>query len=202
MSFATKRAVIGLGILALVLLLAAVSFALYSTVRLQQNLLSKGPSYDAGQLYSRAVEQVGQGDYVQAESYLEQAMQKQPDDSYRTQLAVVKYRLKKYSEAISQYQELIKDRQDPGFAYNGMGNAYRDWALSDAARQAEYRSKAEEAYRQALKADPQYVAAYSNLALLLDVEGRRDEAFSVLSQGVATTGSQELKGVLKTLGQS
>ena len=111
------------GIVGLLVLLGGVSLLLFLTVRVQQGLLNKPPDYSATEYYSRAQAQVDKGDYAEAENYLEQALLKQNDDSFRNQLAVVKYRLKKYQEAIDQYRLLLTAGKDPAFCWNGIGNA-------------------------------------------------------------------------------
>jgi tetratricopeptide (TPR) repeat protein len=182
----------------LFLLLAgiAVTFVLVVTVRLQRNLLSQAPPYSARQLYDTAVSHVNSGDYGQAEKYLEQALQKQDDSTYRNQLAVVKYRLKKYGESIDQYQKLIDGHTDVAFAENGMGNAYRDWAIVDTGHTRKYQDAAEQAYARSYGADSAYVAAYSNEAQLLSSEGNQGAALKILDQGIGITknaGLQQLR---------
>jgi tetratricopeptide (TPR) repeat protein len=187
-----------MGGIVLVVFLAAV-FLLYSTARLQRGLLSKAPEYSGQQLYGSAVQQIEKGDYTEAESDLEKALLKEDDATYRNQLAVVKYRLGKYDEAVQQYQKLIDTHQDEAFAWNGMGNAYRDWAAQDAGQAADRLAKASNAYRQAILADKGYTAAYSNLALLLSTAGKKTEALQVLDQGIAATGGADLHSVRDSL---
>lgn len=181
-----------LGVLTVIVILIAASVVLFISARLQQNLLTKAPQYDAAQLYSRGVDQVATGDYAAAEASLEQALKQQDDSSYKSELAVVKYRLKKYSESVALYQELISSGKDAAFGWNGTGNAYRDWADSDPAQADSLRLKAINAYKQAVILDPHYVAAYSNLALLYNDLGQTQNALDILTQGIAATSSQDL----------
>ena len=150
------------------------------------------PSYTASDLYSTALAQVDKGNYKQAEAYLEQALLKEDDQTYRNQLAVVKYRLKEYGDAVIQYHILIDRKQDVAFSWNGIGNAYRDWATVDLAQHDADIAQATHAYQSAIAADPGYVAAYSNLALLLNSEGKHGEALAIVDQGIAATKQPEL----------
>lgn len=181
------------------LILVAALAILLTSVRLQQSILKKQPDYTSQQLYDQAVQQVDKGQYATAETYLEQALLKQDDATYRNQLAVVKYRLKKYQEAIDQYQKLIAAGKDASFAWNGIGNAYRDWADQDTHRQGEFRGDAEDAYKKAITLNSGYVAAYSNLALLYVEEGKKDAAISMLNQGISATASKDLEQVKTTI---
>jgi tetratricopeptide (TPR) repeat protein len=179
-----------LGALALV---AAASVMLYASARMQQDLLTRIPQYESADLYSRGVAHVRAGDYQAAEDLLEQALKQQDDSTYRSQLAVVKYRLKKYSESIAHYEVLISEGRDAAFAWNGIGNANRDWAEQDKARSTELHEKAVQAYLQAITLNRQYVASYNNLALLYVSMGKTVEARAILEQGIAATGSSELR---------
>ncbi len=46
------------------------------------------------------------------------------------------------------------------------------------------KEEAEDAYRQALKADPKYAQAWSNLGVLLDDQGRKEEAEDAYRQAL------------------
>lgn len=188
-----------IGGLLLGIALIGISVVLYFTARIQQGLLTQPPQYTASQYYARAVAQIDQGDYQQAENYLEQALLKEDDATYRNQLAVVKYRLKKYDEAIREYQKLIAAGIDVSFAWNGIGNSYRDWANEHKDKQDEYQQKAIEAYQKSLSSNEKYIAAYSNWAILLDSLNKHQDAIVVLDQGIAKTGSEELINIKSTL---
>ncbi|MBU6389697.1 tetratricopeptide repeat protein [Patescibacteria group bacterium] len=164
-----------------------------------KGVLDKSPQYTSQQLYENAVQQVDKGSYSTAENYLEQALLKEDNATYRSELAVVKYRLKEYDQAIAEYEKLVNKKQDPAFAWNGIGNAYRDWAGTDAAHKSQYLQQAEYAYRQAIQADPKYTAAYSNLALLLQNKGDTAGAKTVLNQGISQTSQPELTTLLHQL---
>lgn len=178
------------GLLLLSLFLAGVAVVVVAIQR--ANLGHKEPVYTPKELYSRAIDQVDHGQYVLAEQYLEQALAKEDDATYRSQLAVVKYRLKEYPEAIDEYKKLAESKQDLGFVYNGIGNAYRDWG-------AEHIDQAIAAYQQAITTDPKYASAYSNLALLYASQGRTAQAIALLDQGYAATGQGELLQVKSSI---
>jgi tetratricopeptide (TPR) repeat protein len=181
------------------IVLAGVGILLWGVLQSQRLALSEEPAYTATELYAKAVEQAGAGEYALAEKYLESALTKQDDPSYRSQLAVVKYRLKKYDQAIAQYKKLVEAKKDLGFAWNGIGNAYRDWAeqaeLEQLTGSEAYLRDAELAYKEAIAADARYVAAYSNLAYLWFDQGKQSEARGLLAQGITATDSGELRAI-------
>lgn len=199
--FSPRKFGISLIVLTALIILAAAGIVLFITARLQQNLLTQQPSYDAATLYSRGVDQESKGDFAAAEKSLEQALQAQDNASYRGELAVVKYRVKKYSESIALYQKLIADGANVAFCWNGTGNAYRDWADTSPAQATDLRAKAVDAYQQAITADPKYVVAYSNLALLYEAENQPKDAVAILDKGVAETGSSDLENIKQRIAQ-
>lgn len=174
------------------LLLVGVGVVAYATWQIQRHFLPQVATYSAQDLGNKAKDQLDAGNYATAENYLQQALQKQDDRTYRSQLAVVEYRLKKYPQSITEYKRLIANQQDVAFAENGVGNANRDWGEG-------HYAEAEAAYRASFMADKQYVAAYSNLALLLRSENNVPEAMTVLSTGITATtdpGLVKLKTIL------
>lgn len=180
-------------ILAVVIVAAGGTTALYVTAKIQRSLLQKNPEYSSKQYYSQALDQIENGDYTEAEKYLESALKKEDDSTYRNQLAVVKYHLKKYEESEKEYQILINNKKDLAFCYNGLGNVFRDWAEVEGIEDRDGKlTKAEEYYRQSIEVDKKYIAAYSNLAILLSNQKRQDESLMILDQGIKETESTEL----------
>lgn len=171
-------------------LLVGVGLVLFAFVKLEQANLTKAPSYTADQYYSKATDQMNQGNFGQAQVYLQAALAQGDNNTYQSQLAVVDYQLKEYSASIAAYQKLVDSGQDKAFAENGIGNAYRDWGKPQ---------QAQSAYRQAILADNQYVAAYSNLAILLYQQGDKAGAKTVLDQGIAVTKQTDLVTLEKNL---
>jgi len=194
-----KRVLIILVVGVVVLLFIGSLIALFVTAKLAQNLANKEPTYTAKELYDHAATQINSGNYTLAEQYLEKALSEEDDSSYRNQLAVVKYRLKKYGEAIDEYNKLIAASKDVPFAWNGIGNAYRDWAQAAPDQQTEYEQNAINAYKKAISVNEGYVAAYSNLALLYNSQGHKDLALQTLDQGISATKSSELERVKSTI---
>jgi tetratricopeptide (TPR) repeat protein len=182
-----------------VIIFIAASAVLYITARFQQKQLSTGPAYSATEYYASATEQIDKGDYASAETSLKQALQKEDSTTYRNQLAVVEYRLKKYADAITQYRALIDAGANASFAWNGIGNAYRDWAETEGVSKAEKQASAIDAYKKAITLDRQYVAAYSNEALLLASQGQKDQALAVLDVGISVTNEDALRQTRKTI---
>lgn len=195
---ARMLAISAVGVLAGLIIVAGIG--LYLSARIKQAAVNKQADYAAKDLYASAVTQIDKGDYTQAEFYLKQALQKDEGQStYVSQLAVVEYRLKHYQESVEQYKLLVDQQKDADFAWNGMGNAYRDWAAQDAAHAADHQAKAEAAYREAIATNAHYVASYSNLGLLLRDEGKTADALKLLDQGIAATGSAELSQVKSSI---
>lgn len=159
------------------------------------------PDYTADQLASKANDLVKQNDLPNAEILLEQALIKNSNLDYRAELAVVQYRLKKYEASVAQYQKLIDAKHEVAFAWNGIGNAYRDWANEDAPNKAVKEDKAIEAYRSAINADRGYVVAYTNLAVLQENQGKIDAAIATAQLGFEATQRPELQNLLKRLQQ-
>lgn len=172
--------------------------ALSGLMKLRE-LTGIAPSYSALELATRAAEQQRSGDLTGAETLYEQALVKDARLEYRAQLALVQYRLKKYEESILGYQELIKAESNTAFAWNGMGNAYRDWALVDESGRVSRLFEAERSYRNAITADKGYVVAYTNLAILLDDQGKTGEAINIAKQGLEATKRDELSELIKRL---
>ena len=185
-------------VLAIVLLII-LGAVLWIAWRATNDINNSAPSYTSDELYTRATQQIESGDYVNAESYLEQALLKEDDSTYRGQLAVVKYRLRKYNEAIVEYQKLISLGKDEAFAWNGTGNAYRDQALVETERILELQEKALDSYQKSIQADSKYAAAYSNQALLQNEMGDRVGAVKTLDLGIAATNLQVLKDLKERL---
>ncbi len=183
-----------------VLLVALVGgVLLYSNARVQQYLLNKQPNYSAQDLYTHSLQLTNQGDYQQAEQYLKEALLKEDDATYRNQLAVVEYRLHKYKEAIDEYKKLLAAKTDESFAWNGIGNAYRDWADQEKSSHDAYQGEAVKAYQQCLNGNDHYVACYSNLAILWHSQGNTTGAKDLVNQGISKTGSPQLQSLLTTL---
>ena len=174
-----------IGIALLTVLVVGVAIVAYASWQIQRRFAAKPADYSAHDLGTQGKAQLDAGNYQTAENYLRQALQKEDDHTYRSQLAVVEYRLKKYPESIAQYQALVAKGQDVAFADNGIGNANRDWGTA-------HYPQAEAAYNAAIAADPHYVAAYSNLTLLLQGQGRLSEAHKILQNGITVTSSPEL----------
>lgn len=172
----------------------------YFLTNWKNGLIKKEPNYTAAEYYKKAVEQVGTSNYTEAEKYLESALKQQDDSSYRNQLAVVKYRLKKYSESIDQYNLLIEAGKDKAFAWNGIGNCYRDLAEQDSGNSAEDFRLAEDAYRKSFEIDPNYVSAYSNLALMLSDSNKKESALEVINLGISKTKDDNLAKIKDMIG--
>lgn len=151
-----------------------------------------GEDLSAADLAARAVVQSRSQDYAGAERSLQEALLKDAQLEYTSQLAVVKFNLAKYEESVALYQQVIDARGEMAFAWNGMGNAYRDWAQEDEVNRLDRQNRALEAYRKSRETERGFVAAYQNEALLLSEMGRRAEAADLADEGYRATGRSEL----------
>lgn len=147
----------------------------------------------AAEAYQAGIAAKNTNDYAVAATKFSDALKlDRTNAEYRKELAIADYNLKKYSAAIEQYQALTNVAGQAAFAWNGLGNVYRD---------QKDLTKAEEAYRASFAANPAYTVAYSNLANILVDQGKKDAAKLVLVAGLkANPDSTELKAVQSNLG--
>ncbi len=131
--------------------------------------------------------------YSSALYYFQKAVELDPNNvDYLTELAIAHYKLKNYDEAIRTYEKIISLHPDNVSSYyNRIGNIY--WIKKDF-------EKAEFYFRKAIELDPTLVVSYNNLALMLDENGKKEEAVKVLNQGIeANPDNVELKYYLKII---
>ncbi|MFA6096657.1 MAG: tetratricopeptide repeat protein [Candidatus Paceibacterota bacterium] len=153
-----------------------------STYNTKQNLNS----------YKSGLASAKNTNYSEALSFFESAVEKEPNNiEYLTELAMTHYRLKNYDKSTEIYNRIISLEKNNVFAYNSIGNNY--WIKKDF-------TNAETSFRKAIQIDPYSIPSYSNLALMLDELGRKQEAINVLSQGLAANeNNSELKILLRIL---
>lgn len=147
---------------------------------------------DVGKIYQQSLSLIEKGDFKQATELLEKTIKISPNAiNYLQTLAIAKYNSKDYQGAISVYEKMIKIDSKSAFAYNGIGNAFRD--LKDF-------KQAEENYQKAIKIDQYFIASYTNLALVLKEQGKKDEAKKILENGLEVNpNSAELKTVMEVI---
>lgn len=153
-----------------------------STYNSKQNLNS----------YKSGLASVRNTNYSEALIFFESAVEKDPNNiEYLTELAMTHYRLKNYDKSTDVYNRIILLEKNNVFAYNSIGNNY--WIKKDF-------TNAETSFRKAIQIDPYSIPSYSNLALMLDELGRKQEAIDVLNQGLAINeNNSELKILLRIL---
>jgi tetratricopeptide (TPR) repeat protein len=174
------------------IIIGLLSYSVFEGVRQYVALQNPVATSAPGELTTRALVQQEGGDLTGAEASLVEAVLQQETPDRIKQLALVRYRLKKYELAIQSYERLVALQVDVAFAQNGIGNSYRDWAEQRQDRREFFISEAIASYERSVAADAGYVAAYSNLAILLAGENRNEEAQSWLTKGISATNSTVL----------
>lgn len=142
--------------------------------------------------YKSGRESFKKNDYSLALNYFMKAVESEPDNiDYLTELAIAHYRLKNYDEAVRNYDRIMSLDSNNAFAYNSVGNIC--WIKKDF-------EKAEFYFRKAIELNPNLIVSYSNLALMLSENGKKDEAVKILVQGAqANPDNMELKYYLKII---
>ena len=133
-----------------------------------------------------------QNNYSSALDYFQKAVESEPDNiDYLTELATTHYKLKNYNEAIKSYERIVELNPNSISCYNRIGNIY--WIKKDFERAEFY-------FRKAIELNPSLIVSYNNLALMLDENGKKEEAIEILNQGIkANPDSVELKYYLKII---
>ena len=123
-----------------------------------------------------------QGDLDRAEAVFREAVRQEPNfvDGH-VSLGILAERRGRWAAALEHYERAARIDPDSAEAPNNIGNVHRTLALQarqrgDAAAGAAAFGKAEQAYRRALEADPDFIGTYNNLGLILQDLGRVDEA--------------------------
>lgn len=157
-------------------------------------------NFSAQELYKAGQQKIKEGNFTEAKKMVEAALDKAPGNvSYLGELAAIKYKMNDYQGALAEYYKILATGRYPGFAFNGIGNIYRDIAnqTEDGKQKTENLEKAIEAYQNGIRRDGQYIALYQNYGLMLVSQGKTAEARKILEQGIAKTGSRELEETLK-----
>ncbi|MCK5486388.1 MAG: tetratricopeptide repeat protein [Desulfobacterales bacterium] len=142
--------------------------------------------------YRSGRESIKQNNYSSALDYFQKAIESEPDNiDYLTELATTHYKLKNYDEAIKGYEKIVRLNPDNISCYNRIGNIY--WIKKDFERAEFY-------FKKAIELDPSLIVSYNNLALMLDENGKKEEAIEILNQGIiANSDNVELRYYLKII---
>lgn len=180
-----------LGLLAIIMVVSAVRIILIGRQWTRED--RAWPTISADQSYQQSIQLAQAGDWPAAKVYLEQALKQQFNLNWQGQLAVINYQLGDYDRAIQGYQRLVEAGQDLAFAYNGLGNCYRD--------KGEHLT-AEANYQKAIEVEPGYVVAYTNLAIMFYDLGETIKAKEILKSGINTTQNSDIIELQKRLALS
>jgi len=123
---------------------------------------------DASSLNTEAIAQIEAGEYKEAETLLESAIKKYPDDPYlRNHLALALKKQGDFGGAETQYRTAIALKPDYYIAMNNLAVTLEAMGQKGQARAM---------YEKALEGDPSVGGAHLNYALLLEDEGKISEA--------------------------
>lgn len=148
---------------------------------------------DPARNFSAGIKSSEKMDYPQALAFFRRAVEKDPDNvDYLNELALTEYKLKDYDDAIADYLRLSEmDGENVASYRNRIANIH--WIRKDYA-------VAEAFFRQAINDDPRQSVSYNNLALMLEEQGRGEEALSVLADGIGKSDDgSELRATLMLL---
>lgn len=154
----------------------------------ESNLSQSAPEVN----YRSGRESFKQNNYSSALNYFQKAVESDPNNiDYLAELAITHYKLKNYNEAIKSYEKIISLSPDNISCYNRIGNIY--WIKKDFKRAEFY-------FKKAIELDSNLIVSYNNLALMLDENGKKNEAIEILNQGImANPDNVELKYYLKII---
>lgn len=158
--------------------------------------------FSPNELFQAGQQEVKEGNLRAARTFVEAALEKDAANvSYLGELATIKYKMTDYQGAISEYQKILNSGNYDGFALNGIANIYRDISdkTENGRQKTAYRDKAIKTYQQGIKKDGQYIALYSNYAILLISNDQFDSAKKILQQGIKATDDQKLKDALTNI---
>ena len=88
----------------------------------------------------------------------------------------------KYDDAVKKYEEGLKKAPQNHIGYNLLGMAYR-FKFNQLGAQ-KYKDKEIEAFKKAIELEPEFWAAYKNLAASLYYQGRKKEAVPYLEKAL------------------
>ena len=176
--------VLGLAFIVYVIPMINPNFSLISNRGGQGDAALVEEETDPAKIFSAGVKSSESMNYSAALTSFQKAVEKNPDNvTYLTELAHTHYQLKNYDEAIKAYDRLIEmDGENEGSYSNSIGNIYNI--------RKEY-ERAEFYFRAAIEKNPKLSVVYNNLALMLEEEGKKDEAVAVLEEGIAKSDDRE-----------
>lgn len=176
--------VLGLTFIVYVIPLLNPNFSLLQNRSGQGDAALEEEETDPAKIFSAGVKSSESMNYSAALTSFQKAVEKDPGNvTYLTELAHTHYQLKNYEEAIKTYDRLIEaDGGNESSYSNSIGNIYNI--------RKEY-ERAEFYFRAAIEKNPKLSVAYNNLALMLQDEGKRDEAIAVLEEGIAKSDDRE-----------
>lgn len=127
-------------------------------------------------LYEEGLILFNQGNFVEARKYFEVALEKKPQEkSYLQHIGIIDYNLKKYDDAISSLEKVLDSDENNFFVLNVLGNVYRD--KGDLVKAREY-------YQKSTISNPTFISPYVNLVMILNDEGKTEEAKNVIKRGL------------------
>lgn len=105
------------------------------------------------------------GNYPRAINLLSVSVETNPDALSHERLALALFKVKRFDEALEQYQAALNLKPDDISSLNGMGATLMTMYIQSNRRQLEYRERAYEAWRRSVRLDP-------NQPVILDLMAR------------------------------
>jgi Flp pilus assembly protein TadD len=138
-----------------------------------------------------AIDAVDKGYVTEVKQLLEESVTQHPTAEGYAALGTVRYNAKQYMQAVDAWMKAAElNPKMAGEMYNNAGNAYRDARKADDAIAA---------YKKAIGLDPSRTTTAVNLATLLKIQGKVNDAVAVLETAAsANSQAQDVRDLLNS----
>jgi len=158
-----------------------VLFLIFSFIFLSQNCFAQTISGKVTRFYSKTETLINSGKYNEAEVYVQNLLEKNPNDmrarGYLGEIYSAEYKL---DAAEKEFNQILEKNPNNAMAHNGLGEVYYKRTTSSnmvfRSNAELYYNKALQQYTLAVKNNPDYYQAYDNAGKILLEAGRVDDA--------------------------